>query len=158
MAEIIKKLEQMGYKLPEPTKPIASYVPALKVGDLVFTSGNLPIQAGEILYKGEVGGIFLATEEGAKAARLCTINALSSINALIGDLDKITQIVKVTGYVKSAQLFNEQPKVLNGASDFLLELFGPKIGSHVRSAIGVNELPLNASVELELIVQVSNSD
>ncbi|MGD9581178.1 MAG: RidA family protein [Vampirovibrionia bacterium] len=154
MSKVIEKLNEMGYTLPAPVKPVASYVPALRVGDLVFTSGNLPIADGKIQYKGEVGGLCSTTEEGAEAARLCTLNALSSINDLIGGLDKITQVVKVTGFVKSAQLFSDQPKVLNGASDFLKELFGPEIGSHTRSAIGVNELPLNASVEVELIVQV----
>lgn len=154
MSKVIEKLSEMGYTLPAPVKPVASYVPALKVGDLVFTSGNLPIAEGKIKYAGEIGGLCASAEEGANAARLCTMNALSSIQDLIGDLDKITQIVKVTGFVKSAQVFTDQPKVLNGASDFLKELFGPEIGSHTRSAIGVNELPLNASVEVELIVQV----
>lgn len=154
MTKIINKLEEMGFSLPTPIKPVASYVPALRVGDLVFTSGNLPIKDGTMAYSGEVGGIYSPVETGAEAARLCVINALSSINALVGDLDKIQQIVKVTGFVKSAQMFHDQPKVLNGASDFLMELFGPEKGKHVRSAIGVNELPLNASVEVELIVQL----
>jgi enamine deaminase RidA (YjgF/YER057c/UK114 family) len=146
----------MGYTLPAAVKPVASYVPALKINDLVFTSGNLPIKNGELAYKGEIGGIYSPVEYGAEAAVTCTLNALSSINALIGDLDKIVKIVKVTGFVKSAQMFYDQPKVLNGASDFLIELFGAEVGSHVRSAIGTNELPLNASVEVELIVQVKD--
>ena len=156
MSRIIEKLNEMGYEMPAPVKPVASYVPALQVGDLVFTSGNLPIKDGKIAYPGEVGGVYATVEQGAEAARLCTLNALSSIQALIGDLDKIKRVVKVTGFVKSAQMFYDQPKVLNGASDFLVELFGDETGSHVRSALGVNELPLNASVEVELIVQVAS--
>lgn len=155
MSKIIEKLKEMGHTLPAAIKPVASYVPALRVNDLVFTSGNLPIKDGKILYEERIGGVYSTTQVGKEAALLCTMNALSSIQALIGDLDKITQVVKVTGYVKSAQNFFEQPAVLNGASDFLLELFGPEVGSHVRSAIGVNELPLGSSVEVELIVQVA---
>ncbi|MEW5822136.1 MAG: RidA family protein [Cyanobacteriota bacterium] len=154
MSKIEEKLNEMGYTLPEAVKPVASYVPALQVGELVFTSGNLPIKDGKVEYTGEIGGIYSPLEKGVNASRLCTINGLSAIKSIIGDLDRIKQVVKVTGYVKSAQNFHDQPKVLNGASDFLKELFGDQVGSHVRAAIGVNELPLNASVEVELIVQV----
>lgn len=154
MSKIIKKLEELGYSLPEPVKPVASYVPALKIGNLVFTSGHLPIKDGKIAFEGEIGGVYGTIEEGSEASKLCLLNTLSSINSLIGDLDKITKIVKLTGYVNSAQKFFNQPKVINGASDLLIELFGAEIGSHTRAAIGVNELPLNSSVELDLIVQV----
>lgn len=155
MSKIEEKLKEMGIELPPVSKPVASYVPALKIGNLVYTSGQLPMKDGKIVYSGEVGGIYSPVEQGAEAAKLCTINALSAIKGVIGDLDNITQIVKVTGFVKSAKLFNDQPKVLNGASDFLKEVFGPEVGSHVRSALGVNQLPLNASVEVEFIVQVA---
>jgi enamine deaminase RidA (YjgF/YER057c/UK114 family) len=158
MSKILEKLASMGYSLPECPKPVASYVPALQVGDLIYTSGQLPIKGGKLICEGEVGGIYLSIEEGADAARLCTLNALSAIKEVIGDLDRIKQVVKLTGYVKSAQLFFDQPKVINGASDFLVELFGKEIGSHTRAALGVKELPLNASVEVDLIVQVSTND
>jgi enamine deaminase RidA (YjgF/YER057c/UK114 family) len=154
MSTIIKKLKEMGYELPVCPKPVASYVPALQAGEFVFTSGQLPLKDGKLQFAGEVGGVYATIEDGQEAARLCTLNALSAIESIIGDLDRIKKVVKLTGYVKSAQLFNDQPRVINGASDFILELFGPEIGSHTRAAIGVKELPLNASVELELIVQV----
>jgi len=156
MSKVIEKLEKLGYSLPAPIKPVASYVPALKIGNLVYTSGHLPIKNGKIAFEGEIGGLYSSIEVGAEAAKLCLLNTLSSINALIGDLDKIIQVVKLTGYVKSAQQFYSQPVVINGASDLLIEIFGPEIGSHTRAAIGVNELPLNSSVELDLIVQVSD--
>lgn len=154
MSQILEKLNEMGYQLPEPVKPVANYIPAKQVNDMVYTSGNLPIEAGELVYKGEVGGLFNDINYGQNAARICILNALSSINDLVGSLDNIKQIVKVTGFINSADMFFDQAKVMNGASDFIVELFGKEKGSHVRSAIGVNELPLNASVEIELIVQV----
>ena len=152
MTVILEKIKNLGYELPEAPKPVAAYVPALQVGNLVMTSGILPMQNGKVVYAEEVGGYLNSIKNGYEAAKLCTLNALSIINDLVG-LDNVERVIKVTGFVNSADCFTDQPKVINGASDLLLEIFGEK-GKHVRSAIGVCELPLGASVELELIVQV----
>lgn len=152
MSEIIEKLRQLGYELPEPPKPVAAYVPAVRMGNLIFTSGALPMLNGELKFKEEVGGYLNSVETGYEAAKLCALNCLSIINEYAG-LDNVEQIIKVVGFVHSADGFTQQPKVINGASDLLLEVFGDR-GKHARSAVGVNELPLNASVEVEMIVQV----
>jgi len=149
---IIEKIKELGYELPEVSKPIGAYIPALRLGNLIITSGMLPIKDGKILYEKEIGGVFNTVEDGYKAAKLCVLNGLAAINQ-VSSLDNIERIIKVTGYVNSAKSFTEQPKVINGASDFLVEIFG-EAGRHVRSAIGVSELPLGASVEIEFIVQV----
>jgi len=149
---IIEKIRELGYELPEVAKPIGAYIPALRLGNLVMTSGMLPMKDGKILYEKEIGGVFNTVEDGYKAAKLCVLNGLAAINQ-VSSLDNIERIIKVTGYVNSAKTFTEQPKVINGASDFLVEIFG-EAGRHVRSAVGVSELPLGASVEIEFIVQV----
>ena len=154
MPQILEKLQQMNLELPKSAKPIGSYVPALKIGNFIYTSGNLPLQEGQLACTGKVNKTSVTIETAAQAAQLCTLNALAAVQDLIGDLDKITQVVKVTGFVQSDTDFHEQPKVINGASDFLKALFGDQIGSHARSAVGVNELPLNASVEIEYIFYV----
>jgi len=149
-----KKLQEMGIDLPTPPKPVASYVPTVQTGNLVFVSGQLPFVEGSLKYEGKVGGE-VSLDEGYEAAKLCTINCLSVIKGEIGDLSKVKRIVKLTGYVSSAENFNKQPQVINGASDFLGEVFGKK-GEHSRAAVGVNELPLNTPVEIEMIVEVDN--
>ncbi|WP_027355375.1 RidA family protein [Desulfofundulus thermocisternus] len=143
------KLQAMGIELPVAPKPVASYVPAVKVDRLVFTSGQIPFWNGELRYKGKVGGD-LSEEEGYQAARLCVLNCLAVVKQVAGSLDKIERIVKLTGFVNSAPGFNRQPFVVNGASDLLGEIFG-EAGQHARSAVGVNELPLDAAVEVELV-------
>ncbi|MCL4426518.1 MAG: RidA family protein [Firmicutes bacterium] len=147
-----EKLEQMGIKLPEAPKPVAAYIPALQVGGLVYTSGQIPMSAGELKYKGKVGQD-LSLEEGYKAAQLCAINALAAAKGVVGDLDRIQRVVKVVVYVNSALGFDQQPKVANGASEFLKEVFG-EAGQHVRSAVGVAELPLGSATEVELLLQL----
>ena len=149
---IVKKIKELGYELPEAPKPVAAYVSALQVGNFVMTSGILPIKEGKIAYTKEIGGYLNSVETGYEAAKLCTLNALSIINDLVG-LDNVERVIKVTGFVNSAPCFTGQPGVINGASDLLVEIFGEN-GKHVRSAIGVNELPLDASVEIEFVVQV----
>jgi len=132
-------------------KPLASYVPAVRSGNLVYTSGQLPTQAGKLARAGKVGAA--VTPEEAKAlARICALNALAAVDALAG-IDSITRVVKVVGFVASAAGFNGQPGVVNGASDLLAEVFGDR-GAHARSAVGVSELPLDAPVEVELVVEV----
>lgn len=149
-----EKLMQMGIEIPEPVKPLAAYIPAMQVGNLVMTSGQVPISAGTVKYQGKVGKD-LTEEEGREAAKLCAINCLSAIKSVIGSLDKIKRVLKLTVFISSAEGFTAQPKVANGASEFIGEIFG-EAGRHVRSAVGVSELPLNSAVEIEMIVEVQS--
>ena len=149
---IEEKIKELGHTLPETAKPLAAYIPAIKTGELVFTSGQVPFADGELKYSGKIG-FDLSIEEGQKAAELCALNGLSAIKSKIGDLNKIEQIVKLTVFVNSADGFTDQAKVANGASEFLGKIFG-EAGKHVRSAVGVNELPVNSAVEVEMIVKV----
>lgn len=152
MGEMENKLEKMGIVLPEIPKPVAAYIPAKQTGKLVFTAGQLPMVQGELISKGLLGQD-VEIEEANKAARICTLNALAAIKGVIGELDRIQQIVRVVGYVASVPTFTQQPAVVNGASELLLEIFGER-GKHARSAVGMAVLPLNASVEIELTVEV----
>ena len=145
------RLEELGVALPEVVAPLASYVPAVRTGNLVYTAGQLPMQAGKLLGTGKVGAE-VSPEEGKALARVCALNALAAVNSVVG-IDEVTRIVKVVGFVASTPGFNGQPGVVNGASDLLAEVFGDK-GAHARSAVGVSELPLDAPVEVELIVEV----
>lgn len=140
--------------LPEAPSPVGNYLPVKQLGNLVMTSGMIPVKDGQVLYQGAIGSLANPMEEGQQAARLCCLNALSAIKAHIGDLDKIKQVVKVTGFVSSAPGFYDQPKVINGASDLLVDIFGEEKGKHIRSAVGVMNLPMDASVEIELTVEV----
>ena len=146
-------LRHLGYDLPPVARPAGSYVPAVRAGSLLFTAGQLPFKGGQLPYTGKVGRD-VSVEEAKEAARLCTLNALAAVKAEAGSLDNGLRIAKVTGYVASAAGFNAQPEVLNGASDLLGDLFGER-GIHARSAVGVAELPLDAPVEVELIVELS---
>jgi len=141
----------MGIVIPEAPTPLAAYIPALTEGNLVFTAGQLPIISGELKFKGKLGSE-ISEEEGQKAAELCAINCLSVIKSVLGSLDRIERIIKLTVFVSSANGFSGQPKVANGASEFLVNIFG-EAGKHVRSAVGVSELPLNAPVEIEMIAR-----
>ena len=145
------RLKELGYELPSVPNPAGSYVPATSAGLLVFTAGQLPLEEGQLRYIGKVDKD-VSVEEAKEAARLCALNALAALEAEAGSLDN-ARIVKVTGYVASAAGFNRQPEVINGASDFLSEVFGER-GTHARSAVGVAELPLDAPVEVELIVEL----
>jgi enamine deaminase RidA (YjgF/YER057c/UK114 family) len=142
----------LGLTLPEVPKPVAAYIPAKQTGKLVFTAGQLPIVNGELISKGLLGQD-VEIDEANNAARICTLNALAAIKGVIGDLDRIKQIIRVVGYVASVPTFTQQPAVVNGASELLLEIFGEN-GKHARSAVGMAVLPLNASVEIELTVEV----
>ncbi len=149
------RLRDLGYELPAVSHPAGSYVPATCAGTLLFTAGQLPFKDGQLPYTGKVGAE-VSVEEAKEAARLCVLNALAAVEAEAGSLENVRRIVKVTGYVASAAGFNQQPEVINGASDFLGEVFG-KRGIHARSAVGVAELPLDAPVEVELIVELTLS-
>ena len=152
MQKIEGILNALNEVLPEIPKPMAAYIPAKQSGNLVFTAGQLPMVNGELISKGLLGQD-VEIEEANKAARICTLNALAAIKGVIGDLDRIKQIVRVVGYVASVPTFTQQPAVVNGASELLLEIFGEN-GKHARSAVGMAVLPLNASVEIELTVEV----
>ncbi|GMR24908.1 MAG: RidA family protein [Ignavibacteria bacterium] len=149
---IEEKIKELGYTLPETPKPLAEYIPAIQTSDYVYTSGQVPFAEGDLKYSGKIG-FDLSIEEGQKAAELCVLNALSAVKSVIGDLNKIEQIIKVTVFVNSADGFTDQPKVANGASELLGNIF-VDAGRHVRSAVGVNELPVNSAVEVEMIVKV----
>lgn len=146
------RLHELGLQLPPPPAPVAAYVPAVRCGDLVFTSGQIPLRDGRVAYAGKVGSA-LTPEQGYEAARLCALNALAVLRAALGGLDRVAQVVKVTGFVNSAPGFTGQPQVVNGASELLLAVFG-EAGRHARSAVGVSELPLDSAVEVELVVRV----
>ena len=152
---ISENLQRLGVELPQAPRPVGSYVPACQAGDLVFVSGVLPFQEGKILQPGKVGRE-LTVEQGAANARIAVINGLAILQQELGDLSRIMRVVRLTGHVASADGFGDQPAVINGASDFLVEVFGEK-GRHARLALGAFELPLHAPIELELIVQVSSS-
>jgi enamine deaminase RidA (YjgF/YER057c/UK114 family) len=152
VANTESRIKEIGLSLPEAPKPVAAYIPAKQTGNLVFTAGQLPMVNGELISKGLLGQD-VEIDEANKAARICTLNALAAIKGVIGDLDRIKQIVRVVGYVASVPTFTQQPAVVNGASELLLEIFGEN-GKHARSAVGMAVLPLNASVEIELTVEV----
>ena len=152
MSKIEDRLKEENLTLPEAPKPVAAYIPAKQTGKLVFTAGQLPMVNGELVSKGLLGQD-VEIDEANKAARICTLNALAAIKGVIGDLDRIKQIVRVVGYVASVPTFTQQPAVVNGASELLLEIFGEN-GKHARSAVGMAVLPLNASVEIELTVEI----
>jgi enamine deaminase RidA (YjgF/YER057c/UK114 family) len=145
------RLRELGVTLPEVVAPLASYVPAVRTGNLVYTSGQLPMEAGKLLGTGKVGAE-VSPEQASALARLCALNALAAVHALVG-VDAVTRVVKVVGFVASAPGFTGQPGVVNGASELLAEVFGDA-GAHARSAVGVAELPLGAPVEVEMIVEV----
>lgn len=154
MSQVEARLRELGHELPPTPKPVASYVAAMRTGNLVFTAGQLPRADGKLVAEGKVGSD--VNEEAATgAARICALNALAAIKSVVGDLDKVTRVVKVVVFVSSAPDFTGQPQVANGASEFLQEVFGSK-GQHARSAVGAASLPQNAAVEVELIVEVKD--
>ncbi|MHC4878855.1 MAG: RidA family protein [Planctomycetota bacterium] len=146
------RLAGMGIEIPDAPAAIGAYVPALQFGNLVVTSGQLPMSNGELAFKGKVGSD-LNVETGAEAARLCALNCLVQIKGVIGELSRVKRIVRVEGFVNSADGFTSQPAVMNGASHFLADVFGDA-GSHTRFAVGSNELPLDAAVEVGVWAEI----
>lgn len=146
-------MRTLGIILPSPPKPAGSYIPVVRTGNLVFVSGQIPISDGKIIYSGKVTKD-LSLEDAQKAARLCTINALAQLKSELGNLDKISKIIRVSGFVNSPPEFTEHPKVINGASDLLFEIFENK-GQHARIAVGVSSLPLNSAVEVDFIIEIN---
>lgn len=147
-----EKIRELGFKIPEAPKPLAAYIPAIRVNDLVFTAGQLPMEDGQLKYKGKVGKD-LTEDEGRKAAEICALNCLSVVKSVTGSLDNIERIVKLTVFVNNVDGFAAQPKVANGASELMVKIFGEN-GKHARSAVGVSGLPLDAPVEIEMVVKV----
>lgn len=147
-----RRLVELGIELPEVAAPVAAYVPAIKVGDQVWTSGQLPFVDGQLPVTGLVGAD-ITGEKAQEQARIAALNALAAIDQLVG-LDAVTRVLKVTGYVASADGFTDQPAVVNGASNLIGEIFGAA-GSHVRAAVGVAQLPLGAPVEVEIVVEIA---
>ncbi|HJU04538.1 MAG TPA: RidA family protein [Nitrospiraceae bacterium] len=147
-----RALTDLGIALPPPPKPVATYIPAVQAGDLLFLSGMLPFRDGTLLIEGKLGKD-VTVEQGYEAARVALLNALSVIRQELGTLDRVRKIVRMVGHVASAEGFVQHPTVINGASDLLVKIFG-EAGRHARVALGAAELPLNAPLELELIVQV----
>ncbi len=146
------KLKELGINIPPVPEPVGSYVPAVMTGGYVFTSGQIPFVDGEIKYKGKVGED-ITGEQGYEAAKICAVNCLGAVRQLTGSIDNIERIIKISGYVNSAPGFTGQPGIINGASDLLGQVFGDA-GKHARAAVGVSELPLNAAVEIEMIVKL----
>jgi enamine deaminase RidA (YjgF/YER057c/UK114 family) len=151
---IKEKLSSLGLTLPTAAAPVAAYVPAVKSGNLVFTAGQLPVVDGKLVLTGKVGSD-VTPEDAKKMAEICALNALAAIS-LVADIDQIEKIVRVGGFVNGAPGFVAIPAVINGASELLIKLFGEVNGKHARTAVGVAELPLNAPVEVEMVVQLKN--
>ena len=152
--QIEARLKEMGIALPPAVTPVANYVPAVRTGNLIFLSGHGPFKEDGSLITGKVGAD-LNVEQGYETARRVAIGLLGSLKAVIGDLDRVNRVVKLLGLVNCTPEFTDQPKVINGASDIFVEVFGDK-GKHARSAVGTNALPLNIAVEIEMIVEVED--
>jgi enamine deaminase RidA (YjgF/YER057c/UK114 family) len=153
MSKVEQRLGELGFTLPEVAAPAGSYLPAIISGNLVFTAGQIPLIDGKLMATGKLGAEITA-EYGAEIAQRCALNALAAVKSVLGDLDRVKQVVKVVGFVSSVPEFSSQPAVINGASEFLQQVFGDA-GKHARSAVGVSVLPLDAPVEIELIVEYS---
>lgn len=151
---IEERINELGYNVPEVPKPLAAYIPVIKINNLILTAGQLPMVDGKLYKEGKLGQE-ISEEEGIKLAELCALNCLSVIKSEIGDLNKIERVVKLTVFINSADGFTAQPKIANGASEFIVKIFG-ELGKHVRSAVGVNELPINSPVEIEMIAKVKD--
>jgi len=151
---IQSKLAELGLTLPVAAAPVAAYVPAVRTGNLVFTAGQLPLVDGKIPFIGKVGSD-VTPEQAKDMAQICALNALAAIS-LVADINQIERVVRVGGFVNGIPGFVAIPQVINGASELLIKLFGESNGKHARTAIGVAELPLNAPVEVEMVVQLKN--
>ena len=152
MASNSERLAELGISLPSVAAPVAAYVPAIQTGNQVWTSGQLPFVDGQLPATGKVGAE-VSAEDAEKLARAAALNALAAIDALVG-IDKVTRVLKIVGFVASAENFSGQPAVINGASNLMGEVFG-EAGAHARSAVGVAELPLNSPVEVEVVVEIA---
>jgi enamine deaminase RidA (YjgF/YER057c/UK114 family) len=148
-----QRLEELGIALPEAARPLAAYVPTVRSGSMVYVSGQVPLVDGKLAYTGRLGANGLGVEDGVQAARHCAINVLAALKAELGQLSRVRRVVKLTGFVASEPDFVDQPKVVNGASELFVAVFG-EAGSHARSAVGMAALPMGVPVEVEAIVEV----
>jgi enamine deaminase RidA (YjgF/YER057c/UK114 family) len=153
--KIENRIKELKLQLVELSKPQGVYVPAVKYGDVITTSGQLPFQDQRLIFPGRVGKE-VSLENAQRAARAALMNCLSAVRSLCHDLDEVKKIVKMNGFICSALGFNDHPKVMNAASETLVDIFGPEIGQHARCALGVFELPMGACVEIDLMVQVNS--
>jgi enamine deaminase RidA (YjgF/YER057c/UK114 family) len=151
--KIDSRLAELGITLPEATAPVANYVAFVQSGNLVHVSGQITMENGELKFVGKLGKDY-GVEEGQKAARLCALNLIAQVRAAVGDLDRVSRVVKLNAFVNSAPEFTDQPKVVNGASDTMVEVFG-EAGKHARSAVGVASLPLGVAVEIDGIFEIA---
>ena len=151
--EIEERLAELGFTLPTVPKPVAEYLPAKQVGDLVYVSGQGPIREGKAVYTGQVGKE-VSLDDAHEAAQICVLNCLAAIKAVVGSLSQVEEVVQIRGFVNSAPAFHDQPKVVNGASELLVKLLGDR-GRHARAALGTGNLPGNIPVEIEMIVRTS---
>ena len=151
---IEEKLKELGIEIPTPPNPAGSYIPVVTTGNLAFVSGQIPMKEGKVVFEGKVPEN-QSVDSARDAAKICIINGLSQLKANLGSLDKITKFVRISGFVNSNPNFAEQPKVINAASDLLVEVFGD-MAKHSRIAVGVASLPLNSTVEIDMIVEFSN--
>ncbi|MDE1762765.1 MAG: RidA family protein [Thaumarchaeota archaeon] len=152
---IDEKLALLNISLPTPPKPAGSYIPVVRTGNLVFVSGQIPVREGKVEFQGKVP-TDVSIDIAQQAAKLCIINVLSQLKTEVGNLDRVSRIVRMSGFVNSAGDFFEQPKIINAASDLLFEIFGEK-GRHSRIAVGAASLPLNSTVEIDLVAEISQS-
>ena len=148
-----ERLAELGLAVPEAAKPVAAYVPAIRTGKYIYTSGQLPMSDGQLMTTGKVGGE-VAAEDATECAQQCALNAMAAVKSVVGDLSRVVQVVKLVAFVSSTTDFTGQPGVVNGASELVGKVFGDA-GQHARSAVGVPVLPLDAPVEVEMIVEVS---
>ena len=151
---IEEKLKELGIEIPTPPNPAGSYIPVVTTGNLAFVSGQIPMKEGKVVFEGKVPEN-QSVDSARDAAKICIINGLAQLKASLGSLDKITKFVRISGFVNSNPNFAEQPKVINAASDLLVEIFGD-MAKHSRIAVGVANLPLNSTVEIDMIVEFSN--
>jgi len=151
---ILDKLKEVGITLPSPPSPAGSYIPVVTTGNLAFVSGQIPIQDGKVKFTGKIPGE-QTIESAQEAAKLCIINGLAQLNAFFGTLENITKIIRISGFVNSSPDFTDQPKIINAASDLLFKIFGDN-GKHSRIAISATNLPLNATIEIDMIVEFSH--
>ena len=149
-----ERLAALGLDVPEVVPPVASYIPAVRSGNHIYTSGQLPMRAGELMATGIVGA-GVTPDEAHACAQQCALNAIAAVKSLVGDLSQVTRVVKVVGFVASTPDFTGQPGVINGASELLGEVFGPQVGAHARSAFGVAQIPMGACVEIEMIAEIA---
>ena len=151
---IEEKLKELGIEIPTPPNPAGSYIPVVSTGNLAFVSGQIPMKEGRVVFEGKVPGE-QSVDSARDAAKICIINGLAQLKVNLGSLDKIVKFVRISGFVNSSPEFTEQPKVINAASDLLVEIFGD-MAKHSRIAVGVASLPLNSTVEIDMIVEFSN--